>query len=69
MNDSYTKNILDKLDKFTVINPKKELMKTIFSTYFSKSFYENETFKKLKMSFLTGSFKFFGALLLSSLLK
>ena len=52
LNDSYTKNILDKLDKFTVINPKKELMKTIFSTYFSKSFYENETFKKLKMSFL-----------------
>ena len=50
--NSPTKNILDKLDKHSILNPKKELMKTIFGTYFSKSFFENESFKKLKTKFL-----------------
>ena len=45
---SHTKNIMEKLDKLCVINPKKEFMKKIFGVYFSDSFFENATFKKLK---------------------
>ena len=52
INNSNTKNILDKLDKYSTINPKKEIMKIIFGTYFSKSFYENKSFKRLKMIYL-----------------
>ena len=55
--DSPTKNILDKLDKYSAINPKKELMKNIFGAYFYKSFFENESFKKLKTIYLN-SFEF-----------
>ena len=50
--NSPTKNILDKLDKYSTINPKKELMKTKFGAYFYKSFFENERFKNLKTIFL-----------------
>ena len=50
--NSPTKNILNKLDKYTIINPKKEFMKIIFGTYFSKSFYENDSFKKLRTIYL-----------------
>ena len=39
---------MEKLDKLCVINPKKEFMKKIFGVYFSDSFFENATFKKLK---------------------
>ena len=52
INNSHYKNILEKIDKFSIINPKKEFMKTIFGTYFEEAFYENTTFKKLKMLFL-----------------
>ena len=52
INKSHFKNNLDKLDKFSSINPKKEFMKTIFAPFFSDSFFENETFKKMKMLYL-----------------
>ena len=48
MKKSQTKNILEKLDKLSIINPKKDFMKKIFGVYFSDSFFENTTFKKLK---------------------
>ena len=50
--NSPTKNILNKLDKYSIINPKKEFMKIIFGTYFSSSFFENDSFKKLKEIYL-----------------
>ena len=52
INKSHFKNTLDKLDKYSSINPKKEFMKTIFAPFFSDSFFENDTFKKMKMIFL-----------------
>ena len=52
MKKSHTKNILEKIDEHIVINPKKEYMKKIFGVYFSDSFFENETFKKLKTFYL-----------------
>ena len=52
MQNSHTKNILKKLDRYSVINPKKEFMKKIFGIYFSESFFENTTFKTLKNIYL-----------------
>ena len=52
INHSNTKNILNKLDKYSTINPKKEIMNIIFGTYFSETFFENESFKNLKNVFL-----------------
>ena len=45
-------NILNKIDKYMSLNPKKELMKNVFGIYFSESFFENETFQKLKNIYL-----------------
>ena len=44
----YSKNIFDIIDKTYIINPKKQLMKTIFGIYFEESFFNNKTFMKLK---------------------
>ena len=44
----YSKNIFDIIDKTYIINPKKQLMKTIFRIYFEESFFNNKTFMKLK---------------------
>ena len=46
------KNILEKIDKYTIINPKKEFMKKIFGIYYSDAFFENDTFEKLKQLYL-----------------
>jgi len=48
----YSKNIFDIIDKTYIINPKKQLMKTIFGIYFEESFFNNKTFKKLKNYYL-----------------
>ena len=50
--DLYSKNTLDKIDKLFITNPKKELMKTIFGIYFEESFFNNETFNKMKKYYL-----------------
>ena len=50
--DIYSKNIFDKIDKNYIINPKKELMKTLFGIYFEKSFFNNKTFQIMKNYFL-----------------
>jgi len=50
--DLYSKNIFDKVDKLFITNPKKELMKTIFGIYFEESFFNNETFNKMKKYYL-----------------
>ena len=48
----YTQNIFDKIDKKYIINPKKELMKTIFGVYFEHSFFHNNNFEKMKYLYL-----------------
>ena len=47
------KNIFDGIDKNYIINPKKELMRTIFGVYFEKTFYNNNTFEKMKNYYLS----------------
>ena len=49
---SYPKNIFEEIDKNYIINPKKQFMKIIFGTYFEETFFNNETFQKLKFIFL-----------------
>jgi hypothetical protein len=52
MKKCYAKCILEKIDKYIIVNPKKEFMKKIFGIYYSDAFFENETFKKLKTLYL-----------------
>ena len=51
-NDIYSNIFLDEMDRSYILNPKKQLMKTIFGIYFEKSFFNNKTFIKLKNYFL-----------------
>ena len=50
--ESNKKNILENIDKYSIINPKKEFMKKIFGIYYSDAFFENDTFQKLKQLYL-----------------